>query len=196
VSAERPPPGWYPDPEQQGLLRWWDGRGWTATTRPLSPSGLNLPRPWLLRTCIAALVLSVGVGVATSRQLATAYGAPANADTLSPALQMLALWAGVAFLVGVVEGWRSPEAGLGAAVVTGVVAAVAAAIATYVQASQQPCTMPPGCDIASAPVVVPVAVVAGVALTAAVTAGWASCWFLSKRWRRGVMRQATNEVAE
>ncbi len=28
------PPGWYPDPQAPHLLRYWDGRGWTAHTHP------------------------------------------------------------------------------------------------------------------------------------------------------------------
>jgi hypothetical protein len=196
VTADGPPEGWYPDPWQQEPPRWWDGRRWTAVTRPLSTTGLVVPRSWLVRTFIAALVLAVVVGVAASHQVATAYGAPAHADTLSPALYALAVWAGVAFLIGVVEGWRSPEAGVGAAVVTGVIAAVSAAIATYVQVSQQPCTMPTGCDIASVPVIIPVSLVTGAALTAAVSAGWASCWFLSNRWRPRASLPAADQHGE
>jgi hypothetical protein len=29
-----PPEGWYPDPDREHLLRWWDGHGWTDRTAP------------------------------------------------------------------------------------------------------------------------------------------------------------------
>ena len=30
-------PDWYPDPDDPSLLRWWDGTGWTPTTRSSTP---------------------------------------------------------------------------------------------------------------------------------------------------------------
>jgi len=44
-----PPPGWYPDPTNQGWERWWDGTSWTEHTRaagaPPSPAAPAPPLP-------------------------------------------------------------------------------------------------------------------------------------------------------
>lgn len=33
-STQQQPAGWYPDPQQGGQFRWWDGSSWTAHTQP------------------------------------------------------------------------------------------------------------------------------------------------------------------
>lgn len=71
-------PGWYPDPQQAGWLRWFDGEGWTPHTQPM-PSGAMPTAPYgsgprrrmptglvvgiVLSCCVVALVL-VGVAAA------------------------------------------------------------------------------------------------------------------------------------
>ncbi|MFT4283514.1 MAG: DUF2510 domain-containing protein, partial [Protaetiibacter sp.] len=43
VPQTAPPPGWYPDEAQPGLVRWWSGQGWTdhvsAVSVAPSPAG-------------------------------------------------------------------------------------------------------------------------------------------------------------
>lgn len=34
ASVTLPPEGWYPHPDRQDLLRWWDGADWTERTAP------------------------------------------------------------------------------------------------------------------------------------------------------------------
>ncbi len=36
--ADRPAPGWYEDPQQSSMLRWWDGGRWTNDIRPMDPT--------------------------------------------------------------------------------------------------------------------------------------------------------------
>jgi predicted lipid-binding transport protein (Tim44 family) len=43
VNQELPPADWYPDPEQPGMQRYWDGRDWTEHRAPIAPPA---PQPW------------------------------------------------------------------------------------------------------------------------------------------------------
>ena len=45
--TQSPQAGWYPDPQQSGVDRWWDGMAWTvhqrATAAPVQPVAPALP---------------------------------------------------------------------------------------------------------------------------------------------------------
>jgi hypothetical protein len=37
--VESPPPNWYPSPDADGMLRWWDGQRWTPNVQPAPAPG-------------------------------------------------------------------------------------------------------------------------------------------------------------
>lgn len=43
--SSRPPAGWYWDPHDQTILRWWDGARWTKPTRAISRNKPRSPQP-------------------------------------------------------------------------------------------------------------------------------------------------------
>jgi hypothetical protein len=44
-DPSQPPPGWYPDPSGQQVLRWWDGLTWGQHTQPIADQMTPLPQP-------------------------------------------------------------------------------------------------------------------------------------------------------
>lgn len=43
--ANSPVEGWYPSPENEGFLRWWDGSAWTDNEKPAPVAKENTPAP-------------------------------------------------------------------------------------------------------------------------------------------------------
>src|ERR1700682_3871867 len=76
------PPGWYPDPSDRGMVRWWDGRTWTASTSaqtcPVPPVKRRRVWPWLVGGC--ALVLVVQAAVVVPRIVSTFTGSVGGAN--------------------------------------------------------------------------------------------------------------------
>lgn len=92
-----PAPGWYPDPGgQPGLLRYWDGQGWTAATRPApapiaEPSAPRDPAPrrrsplgWILGAAALVLVVVVTLVVTLSVRTAVVADPPQPAPPSGP----------------------------------------------------------------------------------------------------------------
>lgn len=79
-----PPPGWYPDPQQAGRRRWWDGRQWTEHTSastpptPQGPGGAQPPRPvdtWLWQSIAVTVLCCMPLGLVGIVFAAQAQGA-------------------------------------------------------------------------------------------------------------------------
>jgi secreted trypsin-like serine protease len=63
MSRSLPPANWYPDRHVPGLLRWWDGRAWTAHTH-------QIPQPISESSTTAAPEAAVN-SMASGRELET-----------------------------------------------------------------------------------------------------------------------------
>ena len=77
-------PGWYPDPAgRPGHVRYWDGRGWSSSTRPGS-SGLPAAKKsrlnWTLGAAVAMVVVIVVIALALPALRPGAADSPAGSD--------------------------------------------------------------------------------------------------------------------
>lgn len=85
----QPVPGWYPDPDKSGGLRWWDGQYWSEQRKPSLPAGgypqvfhyrppngaVHIWQAWTRNTRVA---LIVGGGLALIVALIIAIGGFSN----------------------------------------------------------------------------------------------------------------------
>lgn len=55
-------PGWYPDPQNPGAQRYWDGSSWSAAPPPSAPPAASVPsaQPPTSNNAIIGLILAIG----------------------------------------------------------------------------------------------------------------------------------------
>ena len=77
------PPGWYRDPTNAALERWWDGLAWSVGTRPASPatSGSAADASWPRGAAALAGVVVVLVALIVTVAVVRDGGSPAVFDT-------------------------------------------------------------------------------------------------------------------
>ncbi len=66
VPSTTPPAGWYPDPAETSVIRWWDGNQWTSHLQPAPHTAEESSRPdWLTNrgavTAVIAFMLVASV---------------------------------------------------------------------------------------------------------------------------------------
>jgi hypothetical protein len=86
------PPGWYPDPDGQPVLRWWDGGDWTDDTRLLPAARTAPPAGDPAGRYRGYFVLAVaGVIIGGFSTLLVAVGFASNPDLVPWHLLLLAI---------------------------------------------------------------------------------------------------------
>ena len=109
-----PVAGWYQDPQNASMKRYWDGTQWTeqtqlaATVPPPPPSsGQAMPKKYLVESILATLFCCLPLGVAgivfaskvESLYKAGAYAEAQEASRKAKMFSLIALGVGIAYVV-------------------------------------------------------------------------------------------------
>lgn len=110
-----PAAGWYQDPQNASMKRYWDGTQWTEQTQltaavpppPPSSSGQAMPKKYLVESILATLFCCLPLGVAgivfaskvESLYKAGAYAEAQEASRKAKMFSLIALGVGIAYVV-------------------------------------------------------------------------------------------------
>jgi hypothetical protein len=109
-----PAAGWYQDPQNASMKRYWDGSQWTEQTQlaaavppPPPSSGQTMPKKYLVESILATIFCCLPFGVAgivfsskvESLWRAGAYAEAHEASRKAKMFSVIALWLGIAAVV-------------------------------------------------------------------------------------------------
>lgn len=83
--SSTPQAGWYPDPSEPSVLRYWDGAQWTTHMQPAPQAAAPVPKPRI--TNRAALGIVFGLAIVATLVFVVFGGGDSDSGTVTPAGQ-------------------------------------------------------------------------------------------------------------
>lgn len=101
-SDQKPPAGWYADPENSALRRWWDGDQWTTDTRAVEVASAPTQSEAEVSSVHRddAPVRESAEAPTATQTTATASGSASNEGGGSGALILAVIWLVAAVIIG------------------------------------------------------------------------------------------------